>query len=430
MLNQEGSHVDDETVLRFQQLGFGEEEIRTALLCFEGDVERAGSWLLEQPREPTRERLAPQPLVPLAEGGPVAVPREPLAASGDVGRRRLLAARALQREAKAKRERREKEEARLRDLKAQEQAEIDRKRARARLAAERNQAAAGKAEEHARAGRPTHADAAESRAGRAGRPFPQAGPPTAAVPVVPEPQPPAPVPRPAPATPPHPAPAAHPSDAPAMPERKLRMLLQQEAGLAAGEAAQVAKLCAARGVLASEPLVLDVSPAGIEMRALMLESALATLKGRAGAGSSAMAEATTLPSVPPTSPPPPPLQAGLQQESTEHPAPPPPPIGAIAAKPEPAARDLIASQDEEFAAALASDQRADAIAAARTAPMTAPEMAEQTESAATTAVASDVAEDEPVVVLSAQEMRERRIAALERRAAADDDPSGMPSPAS
>ena len=43
MLNQEGSHVDDETVLRFQQLGFGEEEIRTALLCFEGDVERAGS---------------------------------------------------------------------------------------------------------------------------------------------------------------------------------------------------------------------------------------------------------------------------------------------------------------------------------------------------------------------------------------------------
>ena len=64
MLNQEGSHVDDETVLRFQQLGFGEEEIRTALLCFEGDVERTGSWLLEQPREPTRELLAPQPLVP------------------------------------------------------------------------------------------------------------------------------------------------------------------------------------------------------------------------------------------------------------------------------------------------------------------------------------------------------------------------------
>jgi len=135
-----------------------------------------------------------------------------------------------------------------------------------------------------------------------------------------------------------------------------------------------------------------------------------------------MAEAITLPSVPPTSP--------LQQESTEHPVPPPPPIGAIEVKPEPAARDLIASQDEEFAAALASDQRADAIAAARTAPTIAPEMAEQTESAATTAVVSDVAEDESVVVLTAQEMREKRIAALERRAAGEPDPPSMLSPAS
>lgn len=407
---------------------------RTALLCFEGDVERAGSWLLEQPREcePAREQLAPQPLVPLAQRT-LATPKEPLAASGAVDRR-LFAASALQRQARAKIERRERDEARLRGLKAQEQAGIDRRRARARVAAERNLATAHRAEEHARAGRQTHAEAAEGRVNSAGRPLPQPGPPTATVPVVPEtPRVHSPTPKPAPrnkdaqATPPLPAAAACRPNASDMQERKLRMLLQQESGVAADEAAKVAQLCATSGVLASEPLVLEASLAGIEMRTLMLKSALVTLRGRAGASSSTMVLPSSLAPIPPTLLPTSPLQAVLQQDAAGHPASPPQPVGVNAAERAPAARDLIEAQDEEFATALEADQHAEAEAAARAAAMIEPPKSEQAESAATTAV-SEVEEEESVAELSAQEIRERRIAALDRRSPAEDDAASTPSP--
>lgn len=373
--------IDLEKLARLQQLGFGEEEIRNALLCFEGfedDVERAGSWLLEQ--QSRREDVSQLP--PTQET--IAAPRQSAGSASAAVDRRLLAARALQRQARANLERREKEEARRRDVKAQEQAQTDRKLERARAAAAINLAARRTAEDLARSGRQAHAEAAE---GRARKPLPPREPARGT--------------RDRQATPD----TAHPPVVAATPERKLRMLLQQESGLAAEKAAQVATLCTKSGVLASEPLILDPSPAGIEMRALMLESTLASLAGQAGAARTAVAAAESSAVAPP---------AG-------HPVPPPPPPSAGASVRTPAARDVIKAQEEAYAAALAADQRAEAEAAAAMA-----EKAERAALAVTTAVTATTAgvEEELTPVLSAQEIREKRIAALERQAAAEDDTSG------
>lgn len=151
--------IAEQARLYFQELGFDEENIRTAMLLHDGDSERAGSWLLAQLEDDNEERAEALP------GPSIAAPQGPAAPAVD---RRVLAGRAEVRELLKKKERREKEEARIRAEKAQEQAEIDRKRARARAQAERNQTRTDAAEEAARAGRGAHAEAAEGRAVRAG----------------------------------------------------------------------------------------------------------------------------------------------------------------------------------------------------------------------------------------------------------------------
>ena len=159
--------ADEQAILYFQELGFDEENIRTAMLLHDGDAERAGSWLLAQLEDDYEERAEALP------GPSVAAPQGPAPPAVD---RRVLAGKAEVRELLRKKERREKEEARIRAEKAQEQAEIDRKRARARAQAERNQANADAAKEAARAGRGAHAEAAEGRAVRAGPSGLQPGP--------------------------------------------------------------------------------------------------------------------------------------------------------------------------------------------------------------------------------------------------------------
>ena len=431
--------ADEETILHFQELGFEEVNIRTALLLHEGDAERAGSWLLAQLEDDNEERAVVPP------GPLVAAPQGP-AAPADAVNRNVLAGRAVLREALAKKERREKEEARLRAIKAQEQAEIDRKLARAREQAERNQANASGAEDAVRAGRGAHAEAAEGRAVRAGPSGLQPGPSCAADPTLqtaaaraaamrapidssaPAAAPPA-------AAPPAAAeaaataaarraaeaeaeakakekaegkrraepstqltspsatapPAQAPLDTLTKLERKLKMLLQQE-GVAADEAAKVAASCK---VLETEPLVLAVSSDGREMRALLVESARALAAGGAAMPPPAAPSAVARP-----------LQSGAAASS----APRPPAAAAPAPASEPAPETLREIQDKEYAAALAADQEAEARAA------TAASSAGVAEALATAGPADEERPaDEPdsPVPLSAQELRARRLAALQ-----------------
>ena len=398
----------DDVVLRFQQLGFDEAAIREALLIHDGDAERAGSWLFEQLDDVEQQAL------------PNAV--EPAAPANAVDRR-LLAARAVQRDALVKTERREREEARLRAIKEQEQAEIDRKRARARSQAERNQAAAHEAEEAARAGRGTHAEAAEVRAVN---PVAAALAPAVRAPVccqtVPNAAPPA---AEAAGTAAACRAAAAETEAgvgtrveaggvhsgamaPAVPptldthaklERKLRMLLQQE-GLAADEAAMVAASCK---VLESEPLVLDVSPDGREMRTLLVESARAGTAVPPPPAASTVARAPQGDAVASSAPPPP-----------RAPATPPPAGPEPVPEHAPEAQSLREIQDREYAAALAADQAAEvkaATAKAAAASGGAEALADTAEPAAGEPLPNG---PESPVMLSAQELRDRRLAALER----------------
>ena len=397
-----------DVVLRFQQLGFDEAAIREALLIHDGDAERAGSWLFEQLDDVEQQAL------------PNAV--EPAAPANAVDRR-LLAARAVQRDARAKTERREREEARLRAIKEQEQAEIDRKRARARSQAERNQAAAHEAEEAARAGRGTHAEAAEVRAVN---PVAAALAPAVRAPVccqtVPNAAPPAAEAAGtaaacraaaaeteagvetrveaggvhsgamAPAAPP-------PLDTHAKLERKLRMLLQQE-GLAADEAAMVAASCK---VLESEPLVLDVSPDGREMRTLLIESARAGTAVPPPPAASTVARAPQGDAVASSAPPPP-----------RAPATPPPAGPEPAPEQAPEAQSLREIQDREYAAALAADQAAEVKAATAKAAAASGGAEALADTAGPAAGEPLPNEPESPVMLSAQELRDRRLAALER----------------
>ena len=48
--------ADEQAILYLQELGFDEENIRTAMLLHDGDAERAGSWLLAQLEDDNEER--------------------------------------------------------------------------------------------------------------------------------------------------------------------------------------------------------------------------------------------------------------------------------------------------------------------------------------------------------------------------------------
>jgi hypothetical protein len=430
--------ADEEMILYFQELGFDEENIETALLLHPGDAERAGSWLLAQLEDDNEERAEALP------GPLIAAPQGP-AATADAVDRHVLAGRADLRKALAKKERREKEEARVRAIKAQEQEEIDRKRARARAQAELNQANIDAAEDAARAGRGAHAEAAEGRAVRAGPSGLQPGPSCAEDPALRIAAARAaamrapvdsltPAAAPSAAAPPAPAEAAAtaaarraaegeaeeaeakakaeadarkraepsgahltaaapaaqaPLDAHAKRERMLKLLLQQE-GLAPDEAATVAASCK---VLETEPLVLEASSDGREMRALLVASARIAVPPPAAP--SAVARPVS----------------GAAVFST----PPPPAAAAPAPVSEPAPETLRDIQDKEYAAALAADQEAEVRAATNEA-ATAASSAVVAEALAGTGPADEerpAEEPDSPVPLSAQELRARRLAVLE-----------------
>jgi hypothetical protein len=431
--------TDEEATLYFQELGFDEENIRTALLLIDGDAEllvyARMTWLLAQLEDDNEERAEALP------GPSTAAPQGPTTPAVD---RRKLAGKAEVRQLLEKKERREKEEARVRAIKAQEQEVIDRKRARARAKAELNQANADAAEDAARAGRGAHAEAAEVRAVRAGPSGLQPGPSCAEDPALriaaaraaamqapvdslaPAAAPPA-------AAPPAPAAAAAtaaarraaeaeeaeakakaevearkraepsgahltavapaaqaPLDAHAKRERKLIMLLQQE-GLAPDEAATVAASCK---VLETETLVLEASSDGREMRALLVASACIAVPPPAAPSAFAR-----------------PVQSGAAVSS----APPPPAAAAPAPVSEPAPETLRDIQDKEYAAALAADQEAEVRAATNEA-ATAASSAVVAEALAGTGPADEerpAEEPDSPVPLSAQELRARRLAVLE-----------------
>ena len=188
------------------------------------------------------------------------------------------------------------------------------------------------------------------------------------------------------------APAAQaPLDTHAKCERKLRMLLQQE-GLAPDEAAAVAASCK---VLETEPLVLEASSDGREFRALLVASA------RSAAPPPAAPSAVARP-----------VQSGAAASS----APPRPAVAAHAPVSQPAPETLREIQDKEYAAALAADQEAEARAATNEAAAAA-SSAGVAEALAGTAGPADeerpLEEPDSPVPLSLQELRARRLAALE-----------------
>ena len=189
------------------------------------------------------------------------------------------------------------------------------------------------------------------------------------------------------------APAAQaPLDTHAKRERMLKVLLQQE-GLAPDEAAAVAASCK---VLETEPLVLEVCSDGREFRALLVASA------RSAAPPPAAPSAVARP-----------VQSGAAASS----APPRPAVAAHAPVSQPAPETLREIQDKEYAAALAADQEAEARAATNEAASSAASSAGVAEALAGTAGPADEVRsaDEPdsPVPLSAQELRARRLAALQ-----------------
>ena len=77
---------EDELVAQFQQLGFGEQDIREALIIFEDcpdQAEQVGSWLVEN-HEPNRDLAIQQPPAPEEPALAVLLPPEPPPASPQV----------------------------------------------------------------------------------------------------------------------------------------------------------------------------------------------------------------------------------------------------------------------------------------------------------------------------------------------------------
>ena len=169
----------------------------------------------------------------------------------------------------------------------------------------------------------------------------------------------------------------------------LKVLLQQE-GLAPDEAAAVAASCK---VLETEPLVLEASSDGREFRALLVASA------RSAAPPPAAPSAVARP-----------VQSGAAASS----APPRPAVAAHAPVSQPAPETLREIQDKEYAAALAADQEAEARAATNEAAASSAGVAEALAGTAGPADEERPSEEpDSPVPLSAQELRARRLAALE-----------------